>query len=262
MERLFWYGKGVKTRTFSSIRRLREMMAFGDYIYRDAHYLACDLELDREKAASWVPRPLRLASSPTTGRATATLFTAWFPSTTFGSVYREAGVFLHVVHRSRPAVYSPWMLVDDDVALIVGRELLGYPKKLGEIEFAVEGDRVRAVARRRGAELVRMEGSLGERVEPPPPFLGRPHRNVRTTLGLAVPTLIAFTPKERTVEVRTATLDVKIGGSERDPLHQIGFGRCVGARLHRVDLAASLPPIPVGIPSPLGVLRQMLTKTW
>src|SRR5262245_28878014 len=96
------------------------------WIYRDAHYLVADVELDRAPAARWVPWPLRLARP---GRAQ--IFTAYFPSTTFGSVYREAGVFFEVSTLRGAALYSPWMLVDDDVALIAGRELLGYPKKLG-----------------------------------------------------------------------------------------------------------------------------------
>jgi acetoacetate decarboxylase len=240
-----------------SVKRLWEMMAFGDFIYRDAHYLACDVEIDAHAARSWVPAPLRLARP-----AMATVFTAWFPTTTFGSVYREAGILLHVKSVLRPAVYSPWMMVDDDVALILGRELLGYPKKLGEVEFVLEGDEVRAVATRRGAELVRMRGKLGRRIDPPPPMLGRPHRNVRTSLGLAIPTVVAFTPKERVIEVREVDLDVAFGGSERDPLHELGFGAVRAARLHRVDLAGSIPPIPIGIASPVAVVRQLLTKVW
>ena len=99
------------------------MVAPGDWLYRDAHYLIAEMDIDPAAARRWVPFPLRLASP-----ATATIFTGWFPHNTFGSVYHEAGLFLHVEHFGRPAIFSPWMLVDDDVALITGRELLGYPK--------------------------------------------------------------------------------------------------------------------------------------
>src|SRR5437016_7485825 len=46
--------------------------------------------------------------------------------------------------------FCPWMMVDDDVALIVGRELLGYPKKLGSIAWRREGDFIEGIASRRG----------------------------------------------------------------------------------------------------------------
>jgi acetoacetate decarboxylase len=235
--------------------RLAGMLAPGDWLYRDAHYLVADMEIDGPAARRWVPSPLRLASP-----ARASIFTGWFPTNTFGSVYREAGLFLHVEHGRKRAIFSPWMLVDDDVALILGRELLGYPKKMGTIDFHLDGDRVSGVASRRGTELVRMEGTLRERVESPPPMLGRPHRNVRSSLGLSVPKVIAFTPREEAIEVRRAELDVSIGGSERDPLSQLGFGRVLAAYLHRVNLGASFPPVPAALVSPVWFLRQWLLR--
>ena len=235
--------------------RLLDILAPGDWLYRDAHYLVAEMDIDPAKAKRWVPSPLRLARP-----ATATLFTAWFPSTTFGSVYSEAGLFLDVTHHGRPAVFSPWMIVDDDVALITGRELLGYPKKLGEIDFRMEGDTVSGVACRRGAELVRMKGTLREEIVAPPPVLARPHRNVRASMGLALPKVIAFTPREEVISVRRVDLEVTVGGSERDPLHELGFGAVRAARLHRVNLGSSLPPIPVAGVSPIWFLKQWLLR--
>jgi acetoacetate decarboxylase len=239
------------------LARLRAMISpAGRWIYRDAHYLVAEVELDPAAAARWIPRPLRLATP-----ARAQVFTGYFPTNTFGSVYREAGVFVDVVHRGTRAIYSPWMLVDDDVALILGRELLGYPKKLGELTWEHDGDRIRGVARRRGHDLIEMTGRLGEAIAGAPPILGRPHRNVRTSLGLALPKVIAFTPRERVVEVRRAELDVKIGGSDRDPLHLMGLGRVVETRLHRVDLGGGMVPIPVALASPLALARQLLLRS-
>src|SRR5262245_41880811 len=153
------------------------------------------------------------------------------------------------------------MLVDDDVALIFGRELLGYPKKLGKIDFRIEGDRISSVAERRGSELLRMEGELRERVLDPPPMLGRPHRNVRSSLGLARPKVIAFTPREEAIEVRRAELKVDIGRSERDPLAQMGFGAVRAAYLHRVNLAAGGLPLPCGLVSPFSFMKHWLLRS-
>jgi acetoacetate decarboxylase len=236
-------------------RRLGTMLAPGDFVYRNAHYLVADMAIDARAARRWVPSPLRLLSP-----ARASIFTAYFPTTTFGSVYCEAGLFLHVEHCRTQAVFSPWMLVDDDVALIMGRELLGYPKKLGNITFQIDGDHICGVAQRRGSELLRMEGTLGERVANPPPMLGRPHRNVRSSLGLAVPKLIAFTPHEVPIEVRRADIKVTVSGSERDPLAELGFGEVISAYLHRVNLGGRGVPVPVSGVSPLWFLRQLLLR--
>jgi acetoacetate decarboxylase len=236
-------------------RRLIDMVAPGDWLYRDAHYLVAEMEVDPVAARRWVPHPLRLVSP-----ARASLFTAWFPMTTIGSVYREAGLFLHVEHRGTPAVFSPWMIVDDDVALISGRELLGYPKKLGSIEWTMAGDEVHSVASRRGAELLRMDAVLREPVRNAPPVIGRAHRNVRASLGLSLPKVIAFTPREEPIEVRRADVTVRVGESERDPIGELGFGKVLSAYLHRVNLGASSLPVPVAAVWPGWYLRQWLLR--
>lgn len=234
---------------------LYEMVAPGRPLFRDAHYLAAEVGLDARAAAPLVPFPLRLGSP-----ARATVFTAWFPDTSFGSVYREAGVFFHVVHGCTPAVFCPWMVVDDDVALIAGRELLGYPKKLGEISFRFEGDHIEATVNRRGAHLLTMRARVGDRLSSAPPMLGRPHRNVRTSLGVALPKLIAFTPRETIREVRHVELTLEVGGSTRDPLVSMGLGAVQAARLHRVDLAAGSLPLPVAPVSPLWLADHALLR--
>ena len=224
------------------------------WIYRDAHYLVSEIEIDPEAASLWVPRPLRLAEPK------AFFFTAWFPETSFGSVYCEAGLFLPVRHRCKQAVHCPWMLVDDDVALIVGRELLGYPKKLGTVEWNHSGEQIRTTASRRGKTVLTMEGTLGDVIARPPPILGVPHRNVRSSLGLSIPWIVAFTPKEDIIEVRRAHLDVRIGESDRDPLAKLGAGRVLESRLHRVNLGRGSLPRPVAFASPSTYLRMLPTR--
>ncbi len=252
-------GQGLRERKKPTERLLDILRPPGKWLYRDAHYLAVEMEIDRVAAKTWVPFPLRLA------KPTATMFLAWFPETSFGSIYREAGLFLHVEHLGMPSVFSPWMLVDDDVALITGRELLGYPKKMGTMTWSLDGDRISASAERRGTELVRMEGRLGERVAVSEPILGRPHRNVRTSMGFALPKVVAFTPLEERIEVRRAELDVKIGSSERDPLGDLAFGKVLSAHLYRVNLGLSGSllrglPLPVSAVSPMWHLRQLLFR--
>jgi acetoacetate decarboxylase len=239
----------------TALDRLKAMIPRRDWIYRDAHYLIADFEVEGTVARRWLPPSLKLAEP-----ARASIFLAWFPDNTFKSVYREAGLFLHVKHWGLRTIFSPWMIVDDDVALILGRELFGYPKKMGEITWSIEGDRFSGVATRRGTELVRMEGTLGKVLRDPPPMLGRPHRNVRSALGFAMPRIVAFTPREEILEARRADVRVTIGGSERDPLAELGFGKMLGATLYRVNLGGMLPPVPIGIVSPLYYARQILLR--
>ncbi|MCA9646972.1 MAG: acetoacetate decarboxylase family protein [Myxococcales bacterium] len=241
---------------FSDVHRLA---GGGEAIYPEAYYLAADLPIDADAARRWLPWPLR-----PTQPARATFFTAWFPSTSFGSSYREAGVFVHVVRpaSSRPAVFSPWMIVDDDVALIFGRELLGYPKKLGKIEFEITDQTVEAHASRRGHTLIEMSAKVGRELSHPPPIIGQPHVNMLGSVGLRPPWLVAFTPRETPISVREVELDLRIQGSERDPLHLLRAGTPTSARLHCVSISASAPPIPVVPVSPLFALHTLPLRCW
>jgi acetoacetate decarboxylase len=227
-------------------RQFRKLAPRRGMLYRNAHYLAATVEVNPDLMRRWLPAGIRLAEP-----ARADLFTAWFPECTYGSVYHEAGLFVHIKTLQGTGIHCPWMILDDDVALILGRELLGYPKKLGEISWSLEGDHIEAHASRRGTKLVGMTGTLGEALDDAPPILGRPHRNVTGTLGFALPRVIGFTPGEHPIETRRVDLDLTVGGSDRDPLHLMGLGEVVEARLHRVDLSAGRPPVPLRPLTPL-----------
>jgi acetoacetate decarboxylase len=245
------------TRRLSRARRdlglAVDLARFGDFTYRGAQYLSATLEVDPDAIRPFLPTSLRLADPPR-----ADLFCAFFPDCSFGAQYREAGLFVHVRTGSGVGIHCPWMIVDDDVALILGRELLGYPKKLGEVTWSPTDDTITAEASRKGHELIRMHARLGERIADPPPFLGRPHRNVVGLLGLAWPRLIAFRPRETPVQVREVDVDLQISGSEADPLHEMGLGPVQQARLHTVNIAAGLGvPIVVRPVAPTFLLRRL-----
>ncbi|WP_067823855.1 acetoacetate decarboxylase family protein [Nocardia inohanensis] len=238
---------------------LTRLLAIADprgSFYRDAHYYSATVEVDPGKMRQWLPAGMRLAEP-----ARADVFTAYFPEYNYGTeAYHEAAVFVHVKTLQGTGIHCVWMVLDDDVALIMGREGAGYPKKLGQIDWAKTDTEIRAEAGRRGHKLVRMSGRLGEVIEDAPPFLGRPHRNVMGLMGALFPSfVVGFTPREKIIEARRVEdFTLEIGGSERDPLDQMGLGRVVEARLHRVDLfATGLPPIPLRPLSPLFTLTHL-----
>jgi len=225
-------------------------------MYTGAIFFAVRVALDPARARRWLPSGMRLATPHV-----ATVFASRFPETSFGSVYDEAGVFFHVTRRFRSAVFCPWMVVTDDVALTVGRELLGYPKKLARIAFdlgtGAEGSEVRAEVERRGRVLMRLRGRVGEQVDDAPPMLGQRALNVRGSLGPFSQRLVTFTPRERIVSAHrasaelelpartmTTTTTTRIDAREkgRDPLDELGLGAVLGAHLYRVDVRAGWPP--------------------
>lgn len=233
------------------IETVRRFLPRGKPLYRDALYLAAHVPIEPDAARAWLPAGLRLARP-----GTAILFGAHFRDCSFDSVYEEVGLLIDVRHLGFRAVHCPWMLVNGDVALILGRELLGYPKKLADIRWSQTDHAIEVRAERRGVDILSISARLGGEVQSAPPMLGRPHRNVVGALGVIPPSLVAFSPREQVRSVRAAKIELDIGHSERDPLDELGIGLPQAGYLYRVDLWASLPPVPVRLLSPTHLLRH------
>ena len=87
-----------------------------EFLYKDAHYLSTDVEINPKVASEWLPLGLNLRKP-----ARATIFTAWFPDNPFNQPYTEAGLFLHVKYFGVNAIFCPWMLVSQSSPLVAGR---------------------------------------------------------------------------------------------------------------------------------------------
>ena len=156
-------------RLISDLRTPWSMLTkFGDgKLYHNAQYLTAVVEVNEKAMAPWLPSGMKLAKP---GRAD--LFLACFPDNVYTGEYHEAGLFVHVKVGRGYGIFCPWMILDDDRALIIGRELLGYPKKQGEISWDDNGERIVAKATRRGSTLIDMEAKFGEVLKGAPPILG------------------------------------------------------------------------------------------
>jgi acetoacetate decarboxylase len=234
------------------LEEIDKLRGHGRWMWTNAQLMAVEMEVDRNAAAAWLPGGLKMDDP-----ARATFFVADYPETTFDCVYREAAVLLHVRFGPLKARHCPWMVVDDDVALILGRELLGYPKKMADMAVTRDGDRIEATADRQGARLIDIRGTVGEVMASPPPLIAHRTINVWGTLGLSVQTLLTFTPKEQIIEARTADVTVKVGGGKNDPLDELRPGRVTSAILYRINVrGGKMPPVPILPVSPHFAFRN------
>ncbi len=223
-------------------RSLRNVRALGfgrRDIWTCARMAFADVPVDPDAVRHWLPAPLRLASP-----ARATVFVADYPETTFGSVYREAAVLLHVRLFGVPMVFCPWMVVDDDRALILGRELLGYPKKLATIDFAETGGRVVGAVTRRGAEVLRIEGAIGAAEPSPPPGIGQRTVNLRTLMSFLPGHLLVFRPRETIHDCNRLDARVTLRSSADDPIG-IAAGDATAATIRTCDIGTSPLALPL-----------------
>ncbi|TNE85322.1 MAG: hypothetical protein EP330_26040 [Deltaproteobacteria bacterium] len=133
------------------IRALDQFSKNGEFY--GAEMLFARFRTDPAVVAQILPNGLK-----PTPEARGVVFVAHYPSTNFECVYNEGALFLECERRGEKGLYCLSMPVDDDIALIGGRELFGYPKKMAErIELTRVGNRIVGSVVRRGTEILRIE---------------------------------------------------------------------------------------------------------
>lgn len=233
----------MTNRYLASIREMRGMGLGKSNLWDHARMVFCDIPIDERKVRDWLPFPLRLARP-----YKATLFIADYPKTTFGCVYKEAAILIHAkLFGLFPVLHCPWMVVDCDQAMIWGREMLGYPKKMAQITFEESADGAfHGAVARRGHEVMRFEGQVRERLSAPPPGIGRMQVNVRGHLSFLPGHLLTVRPSETIHDANGMDLKVQLSDAPNDPIG-IQAGPATQATMRTCDIGGGLFPPPMRI---------------
>ena len=141
-----------------------------------------------------------------------------------GFDYREVGVLLHATLRKKPVLHVAWMVVDDDTAMSLGRELLGFPKKMAEIDVEVGEASARAIVRRRGVDLLAIRADLGEPIAETKVF-PKPIVNVRGIPSLLPDMLLRMDGGECFHSGRAAEFEVQVEAERLRPARGARPGR-------------------------------------
>lgn len=228
-----------------SLRRSRDFLTGSGHslpaFWTEGKFLAFDAEIGPETARAWLPPGLRPSDPPR-----ARVFAADYPKTGLGFDYREVGVLLHARLRGKPVLHVAWMVVDDDTALILGRELLGFPKKMAEIDLEIEGDSARVRVRRRGVDLLTLSAALGDSISETKIF-PHPIANVRGIPSLVPSVLFRMDPGEHFHSGCAADIEVQVKDSAFDPLVELNLSSSQRGVHAIVDLS---PKESEGRPSP------------
>jgi hypothetical protein len=108
--------------------------------YGNMDYVSVTFATDADKAAALIPQELELINIPMLpGQSAANLVFAKYRECSLGP-YMEVIVSIPVLHKGLPYLYVPAIYVDNDAALIAGRELGGYPKKMAQITMRNYGN--------------------------------------------------------------------------------------------------------------------------
>ena len=119
------------------------------YRYRDSPLMVIPFVAEPGVTRRLVPEPLEPNSDDIAYIAIGHLHNDKLGST------HEAFVVVPSSDGERVGNYAVFLYLENDACVTSGREIWGWPKKLGEIAFTENRDRADAVVRRRGADLMR-----------------------------------------------------------------------------------------------------------
>lgn len=123
-----------------------------------------------------LPPPLEPADT-----LACTAFVAEYHKTNFIPPYNEAAVFIPCQYKGETGSYCLSMPVTTDIAMIGGREVYGYPKKIAEsIAVTRKGNEVHGLCIRHGVPIVEIRGTMTSVLEESTP--GSPHFVIKSIL--------------------------------------------------------------------------------
>ncbi|MFX1416466.1 MAG: acetoacetate decarboxylase family protein, partial [Promethearchaeota archaeon] len=137
----------------SKDERLFERLESADFY--DAETLSIIWETRQEVVERLLPVPLEPIETPV-----ARAYVCRFPRTNFGISYQETALMLLCQYKGEVGVYILAMHVDNDMAMALGREMFGYPKKMAEINFKRGRMGASGWGKRRGIKVVEMQSKI------------------------------------------------------------------------------------------------------
>jgi acetoacetate decarboxylase len=102
--------------------------------YRNAESFTITYETDEEAALDMLPEGLELQRP-----ATAALLFLSYPFSTLGP-YEETILAIPCLWEGQPRTYIPHIVVNSDIPMAAGREVWGFPKKMADITYRMDGD--------------------------------------------------------------------------------------------------------------------------
>ena len=125
------------------------------YDFYDAEMLTVFWETKPETVKRLLPPPLKPGKRPL-----ALAFVANYPSTNFGVSYLESALFLRAEFNGEEGNYCLAMPVTNDIALILGREMFGYPKKIANISFNRREKSMKGLTERHGVRFFEVNAQM------------------------------------------------------------------------------------------------------
>ncbi|AYC32996.1 hypothetical protein D3880_11750 [Pseudomonas cavernae] len=154
--------------------------------------------------------------------------------------YREGGIVAQVRFGEYEGGHVLYEYVTTDDSMAAGREIWGYPKKIGEVEWLEQGGKVSASLTRRGRPLIAIEFIQDESAIYDKPVL-QPRLQVKKFpsadgRSLDIDKVILNELRAGTVHSSIkGRAQVSLNGWEQDPLHKLSILEVIGAEFLVAD---------------------------
>ncbi len=219
-----------------------EKLLLETFDFFNAEMLTVVWETKPEIVARLLPPPLKPAKRPL-----AIAFLANYPETNFGVTYQEGALFLLAEFNGEEGTYCLAMAVNNDMAMIGGREVFGYPKKMATIELEREGNVMKGWIERHGVRYLEISANLdgtlntGDAAEILLEAFGMDENPVRTVLNFKyfpAPEGLGFDYNPRLVReevefhhkvMEMGSAEITLRPSEHDPWAEVEIVRVLGA---------------------------------
>ncbi|MBU1670456.1 MAG: acetoacetate decarboxylase family protein [Actinobacteria bacterium] len=219
----------------------------------EARIVLADIPVDGREAQRLLPLGLRMQDPPM-----ARVFVVNYGNAVYTESYNEASVILRVRSLLGSGGHVCWMVVDDDTALILGRDLLACPKKLADIRYEESDGGVSAGVTRRGTKVLSIEAEIMEAEPSPAPVYGEKAFNVGGPCqALLFNPVWCFRLGEVIHSSHSARGTITFEESAYDPLAAVVGRREVDGplRVAHVDINRLCYMFPVGIAGPAWAMR-------
>jgi len=152
--------------------------------------------------------------------------------------YAEGGIVVPMMYKGRPGGHVLYEIVTNDDSMAVGREVWGYPKKMGEVQWTATEKTVQAKLSRRGVSLIEIDFKVDEAAFEKPQLQPRfQTRVIPSPERAAVETQVIENTLGRFSIRRQAfgTAKISIGGSAADPFSELSVREIIGAEMIEGD---------------------------
>ena len=143
---------------YSFVKTMDQLMPLqgNKTVFYGAEMLNTVWETKPEVIAKLLPAPLK----PVKDKPLVSTFVANYPKTSFAPPYKEAGLFILAECDGVVGRYCLAMPITDGMAMAMGREVCGLPKKMANIEFEVKDGKAVGKISRNGIEFFTVSADI------------------------------------------------------------------------------------------------------